>query len=139
MYRLTAGLVVVYNSKILSGLKHSRYWNMPQGGIEENETPFEAAQRELFEETNIDPKLLTWPGETDWFYCEIPEDKRRKPFTGQKHKWFLGLCATKPEVKICPEEYTDYKWAWPDEIVSDVSGSFKEELYLYVLGHFGLI
>jgi 8-oxo-dGTP pyrophosphatase MutT (NUDIX family) len=34
--------------------KHARYWGFPKGHAEGNETPEEAASRELKEETNLD-------------------------------------------------------------------------------------
>jgi len=34
--------------------KHARYWGFPKGHAEANETPVEAASRELKEETNLD-------------------------------------------------------------------------------------
>lgn len=146
VYRLTAGVVLMYSGKILSGLKHAKsvgYWNMPQGGIERGESPFDAAKRELLEETGISHEQVEWRDETDWYICVLPKNiergKRYQNLDGQKYKWFLGLCAEEPEVKLCTEEYLTYKWADPQEVLDDVKGSFKEPLYTYVLTQFKLL
>ena len=56
-YRLGVGLVIINSqSKIFTGrrLDSSRAWQMPQGGIDDNEIPLEAAYREMGEETGIE-------------------------------------------------------------------------------------
>ena len=46
---------------------------MPQGGIDENEDPYKAALRELYEETNI--RSVEKLGEiADWLTYDIPRD-----------------------------------------------------------------
>src|ERR1700685_1880841 len=55
---------------ILPGLE----WQMPQGGIDENENPREAVMRELWEETGA--TNADYLGETDWQTYEFP------PFAG---------------------------------------------------------
>lgn len=56
-YRLCAGCVVFNREgNVLLGNRidmKSDSWQFPQGGIELDETPEEAAKRELFEETNV--------------------------------------------------------------------------------------
>ena len=55
-YRLGVGLVIINDqSKIFTGrrLDSTKAWQMPQGGIDDNEIPLEAAYREMFEETGI--------------------------------------------------------------------------------------
>ena len=50
------GLVFVGRRKSEAGGEHvadGYAWQMPQGGIDPGETPYEAALRELYEETNI--------------------------------------------------------------------------------------
>ena len=61
-YRPCAGMMVlnraglVFIGRRASGPEHideTHVWQMPQGGIDENEDPYKAALRELYEETNI--------------------------------------------------------------------------------------
>ncbi len=61
-YRPCAGMMVLNRAGLVfvgrrsSGPEHidaTHVWQMPQGGIDENEDPYKAALRELHEETNI--------------------------------------------------------------------------------------
>jgi putative (di)nucleoside polyphosphate hydrolase len=66
-------------------------WQMPQGGIDEGETPIEAARRELFEETNIASVVLLAeaPG---WLTYDLPPEalagRWKGRYRGQTQKWF---------------------------------------------------
>lgn len=54
---VSAGLIVRTPTQML--LAHATYtprWDIPKGGIEENESPLDAALRECWEETNLDFK-----------------------------------------------------------------------------------
>ena len=66
-------------------------WQMPQGGIDPNEDPRPAAQRELYEETGV--TSVDYLGETpDWLTYEFPPyhgpPHRLAVFRGQRQKWF---------------------------------------------------
>ena len=66
-------------------------WQMPQGGIDANEDPRPAAQRELYEETGV--TSVDYLGETpDWLTYEFPPydgpPHRLAVFRGQRQKWF---------------------------------------------------
>jgi putative (di)nucleoside polyphosphate hydrolase len=99
-YRPCVGLAVFNrNGLVLLGRRRAgpetgnlpHAWQMPQGGIDPGETPFEAALRELYEETNIRSVALL--GETeDWLCYDLPTalagQAWKGRFRGQAQKWF---------------------------------------------------
>jgi len=66
-------------------------WQMPQGGIDEGEDPFDAALRELWEETNVSSVSLIAEA-PDWYSYDLPVDVSKKSwrgrYQGQRQKWF---------------------------------------------------
>ena len=77
-------------------------WQMPQGGIDPGEDPFEAAKRELWEETNV--KSATLLAEApDWYGYDIPREvvgeRWKFKWRGQTQKWF-AFCFLGPDSEI---------------------------------------
>ena len=67
---------------------------MPQGGIEDGETPRVAALRELAEETSVTQNDVVIIGQTsDWLCYDLPADLVPKlwngRYRGQKQMWYL--------------------------------------------------
>ena len=55
-YRPNVGIMIIDNNKnifVAASDNPKNFWQMPQGGIDANEKPFDAALREAFEETGI--------------------------------------------------------------------------------------
>lgn len=80
-------------------------WQMPQGGIDEGETPFEAAVRELFEETNVRSVALLGE-QPSWLAYDLPPgaaERWKGKYKGQTQKWF-ALRFTGPEEEIDIEQ-----------------------------------
>ena len=77
-YRPCVGIVLINNGSIFAGQRldyQSNAWQMPQGGIEENETPLRAAVRELKEETGIKKKNVKIILESkNWINYDLPKD-----------------------------------------------------------------
>ena len=67
-------------------------WQMPQGGIDTNETPLNAMKRELKEETSI-TKIKVLKEIEKSFEYELPPNLLGKiwkgKYRGQKQKWFI--------------------------------------------------
>ena len=67
-------------------------WQMPQGGININETPFNAMKRELEEETSI-TKIKLLKEIDNWLEYELPPNLLGRiwkgKYRGQKQKWYV--------------------------------------------------
>ena len=69
-------------------------WQMPQGGIDGDETPRAAALRELEEETGIKSDRVRFLAKTHhWLTYDLPPELLGKvwggKYRGQRQKWFL--------------------------------------------------
>lgn len=116
-------------------------WQMPQGGIDDGETPREAALRELTEETGMNTVEIV--AETaGWHFYDLPPDLARKAWkgrwAGQRQKWFLmRFLGEESEIDIGPkpghkQEFDAWRWAPLAEVGAQIV-SFKQPLYLAVI------
>jgi putative (di)nucleoside polyphosphate hydrolase len=117
-------------------------WQLPQGGIENGESPREAALRELREEIGNDNVefLHELPG---WFTYDLPPDLAREVWggrwQGQQQKWFvMRFRGNHGDINVSTEhpEFSGWKWVAPDQL-PDLVVPFKRQLYLDVLRELG--
>jgi len=110
------------------------FWQMPQGGVEENENFLKAAKRELEEETSV--KSVKLIKELDeWLEYDLPKNLLGKiwkgKYRGQKQKWFvMKFLGNDKEVNIKTKypEFLEWKWIELDKI-TDVVVNFKLNVY----------
>jgi putative (di)nucleoside polyphosphate hydrolase len=88
------GLVFIGRRRSEAGPEHvdnGHSWQMPQGGIDPGEDPYEAALRELYEETSVRSTALLAEA-ADWYGYELPPAVLgrawRGRYRGQMQKWF---------------------------------------------------
>lgn len=114
-------------------------WQFPQGGVDRNEDLFEAARRELKEETGVVSTELL--GRTEgWITYDFPEgyqgSKIARGWRGQKQVWFaLRFTGPDSEVNLFshpPVEFDDWRWAELDE-APDLVVPFKRPAYEAVI------
>lgn len=118
-------------------------WQMPQGGIDDGETPENAAIRELYEETGVPASMVEVVAEhPDWIGYDLPDHLMGKMwggrYRGQTQKWFLLRFQGDDSVidlKAKDEEFARYRWSTPDEALENIV-PFKRAVYEEVLGHF---
>lgn len=110
-------------------------WQMPQGGIDDGETPREAVLRELKEETGLHASDLTIAAEfPEWLVYELPAEYRRpKVGWGQAQKWFLLRVSEGAAVKPDGKEFDAFEWLAPQELMSRVV-AFWRQVYEKLLG-----
>ena len=109
-------------------------WQMPQGGIDKNETPYKAMKRELFEETSI--KNIEVLKEIEkWLEYELPPNLLGKiwkgKFRGQKQKWFIvKFTGSDDEINLNTKHPEFIEWRWIDyRLLPDVIVDFKKKVY----------
>lgn len=116
-------------------------WQFPQGGIDEGESPDQAAFRELKEETGVDRAEILAESR-DWICYDLPQDLADKcwhgRFRGQKHKWFaMKFLGTDADINIATEIPEFCEWQWMDlDRVSSLIVPFKRPLYDQVVAEF---
>ncbi len=110
------------------------FWQMPQGGINNNEDFFTAALRELKEETSIvSVKLIK---EIDDKFTYILPDHLigiiwKGKFKGQIQKWFImRFVGNESEINIKTKHPEFLDWKWIDlENLTEIAVPFKLEVY----------
>lgn len=138
-YRAGIGIVLINaHNQVFVGRKSNRtktFWQLPQGGIEANESPIDAARRELYEETGISEAEILYEI-PEWIYYQLPTELKKYfwngSFSGQKQKWFLMRFLGKDQdINLKAHgtpEFSAWKWIEFDEIPT-VAPSFKKESY----------
>ena len=136
--RIGVGIVVLNkNNKIFVAKRIDNpkdFWQMPQGGVDQNESYLDAAYRELYEETNI--KEIELIKEVEEFTTYVLPDHLlgiiwKGKFKGQKQKWFImRFVGNEDEINIKTKkpEFLDWKWIDVNEITKKVV-DFKYEVY----------
>ena len=118
--RIGVGIILLNNeNKVFVGKRidnPKNFWQMPQGGVNQNENFFHAAKRELEEETGVKSiKLIKEINE--WLEYDLPKDLLGKiwegKYRGQKQKWFfMKFIGKNDEINIKTQnpEFSNWKW-----------------------------
>ena len=138
-YRANIGIVITNDKKQILLAKRFKQdgWQLPQGGIDEDETELDALYRELQEEVGLDSSHVTLIAKTPkWLRYELPDEhvrRTQKPMCiGQKQVWYLlKLDSSDDEISLDLHddvEFDDWKWVdyWKpvDEVIN-----FKRDVY----------
>jgi 8-oxo-dGTP pyrophosphatase MutT (NUDIX family) len=112
-------------------------WQMPQGGIDDDEQPREAAFRELKEEIGTDKAQIIAESKT-WLRYDLPPDLRQRwdnRWRGQQQKWFvIRFQGVDADINVATEHPEFSAWKWVSiEHLPDLIVSFKRQLYLDLL------
>ena len=145
--RLGVGIAVLNkNNKVFVAKRKDNpvdKWQMPQGGVDENEGLLTAMKRELLEETGISNiKILK---ELDyWLEYELPKNLMgiiwKGKYRGQKQKWFIVRFEGKDSeinIKTKKPEFSDWRWSNVNTL-EDKIVEFKRQVYRQVIAEFSV-
>jgi putative (di)nucleoside polyphosphate hydrolase len=154
-YRLCVGVMVLNHAgevfigrRTHGGPEHAdatHAWQMPQGGIDDDEEPWPAALRELGEETGI-RSVEKLAEVDDWLTYDIPRDivatAWKGRYRGQKQKWFaMRFTGDESEINILSPagghkpEFTEWRWE-PMAHLPELIIPFKRPVYDRVVREF---
>lgn len=154
-YRLCAGVMLlnrnglVFIGRRLGGPEHvdaTHTWQMPQGGLDDGEDPYEGAVRELYEETNV--RSVTKLAEAkEWHAYDLPSEVGkgawRGKYRGQKQKWFaLRFTGDDREIDVVKPgggrhkpEFLEWRWERMERL-PELIIPFKRNVYEQVVREF---
>ena len=136
--RSGVGIVVLNNENKVFVAKRidnpKNFWQMPQGGVDNNENYYEAALRELKEETSIISVELIQEIDKKFTYI-LPDHLIgiiwKGKFKGQTQKWFvMRFIGNESEININTKhpEFLDWKWVNLDDL-PEIAVNFKLDVY----------
>tara|TARA_Y100000590_G_scaffold342843_1_gene391590 strand:- start:356 stop:817 length:462 start_codon:yes stop_codon:yes gene_type:complete len=145
-YRKCVGMMILNHQKeILVGrrIDHpSGFWQMPQGGIDDNEDPEQAVWREMMEEIGTNnAKIIKVSNQ--WISYNIPSATLKtlpwgEKYVGQIQKWFaFEFTGKDSEINIgtANPEFSEWKWTKIDSIIENIV-PFKRNVYSLILEEF---
>ncbi len=148
LYRRNVGLVLIApDRRIFVGRRARKAdgqpdaWQMPQGGVDDDETPVEAACRELWEEVGTTKALLLRES-SRWLTYDVPEKLRpaywKGRWRGQAQRWFaLAFTGRDSDIDIAAHdrEFDAWQWMGAGEMLERIV-PFKRPTYVAVVDEF---
>ncbi|MDD9916922.1 MAG: RNA pyrophosphohydrolase [Rhodospirillaceae bacterium] len=116
-------------------------WQMPQGGIDDGETPRDAALRELEEEAGT-RKAEIIAESREWFSYDLPETVSRQlwggRFRGQTQRWFaMRFSGEDDDIQLNRHKAEFSAWRWvPMGELEGLIAPMKRAVYVRVIREF---
>ena len=136
--RSGVGIVLLNNQNKVFVAKRidnpKNFWQMPQGGVDDGEDFYQAALRELKEETSITNVSLLKEIEGTTTY-ELPDYLLgiiwKGRFRGQQQKWYImRFNGDDSEINIKTKKPEFFEWRWElNENLTQVVVPFKLDVY----------
>ncbi len=117
-------------------------WQLPQGGIDENEDPREAILRELAEEIGTD-RAEIMDEHDEWLTYDLPAElvgiALKGRFRGQRQRWFaLRFLGEDSDIRLDLDphpEFDAWRWARLEEL-PDLAVAWKRPIYEALVASF---
>ena len=116
-------------------------WQMPQGGIDDGETPAEAGLRELGEEIGTN-KAKVLREMDEWLAYDLPAHlvgvALHGRYRGQRQKWIaMRFLGTDADINVATPEPEFAQWKWlAIEALPRLIVPFKRDTYARVIAAF---
>ena len=117
------------------------HWQMPQGGIDPDESPREAALRELAEEIGTDKAEIIAEAD-EWLNYDLPADLAaatwRGRYRGQTQRWFaMRFTGRDDDIDLARAhgEFVEWRWVEIDALPAMIV-DFKRPVYEAVVEKF---
>jgi len=124
--------------------RSAHIWQMPQGGIDDGESPDCAAIRELEEETGVRNAVILAESR-QWLQYDLPIELQgvalKGKYRGQKQKWFaMRFLGEDREIDISARnglkaEFDDWRWQRASELPGLIV-PFKRKIYQTLIEEF---
>ena len=119
-------------------------WQMPQGGLDPGEEPWDGALREVGEETGIAPHLIEQVAcHPQQLKYDIPDAIAAKlwkgKWKGQVQDWYLARFLGEDgdvDIATAHPEFSHWQWVEP-RLLPELIVPFKRDLYRAILDGFG--
>jgi len=153
-YRTCVGMMLINKEGLVfigrraSGIEHvdeTHVWQMPQGGVDPGEDTWEAAKRELYEETSV-RSVEKLAEIADWLTYDIPRTVAGRAwkgrYRGQRQKWFaMRFTGLDSEINVehpphgHKAEFMGWRWE-PMRNLTELIIPFKRPVYDRVVQEF---
>ena len=134
-FRAGVGAVICKSEGQVLAFERSDFpgaWQLPQGGVKQEESLEEALFREIEEETGLTKGSLTLRLELPvWIGYELPQNARKKKTgRGQVHKWFfVEIVDDKATINLKDSgEFRNWKWTTLSQL-ADSTVEFRRPVY----------